>query len=137
MATLDDIRDLVRDLPGVEEVVDGHRGGAAWRTKAGSFVWEREPSQRDLADLAARGEVWPDMLVVGVHTEGVEEAEALIAAFPELFFTIPHFDGYPAVLLRLFPIDREQLAEVVVDAWLLRAPTTVAKKWLAEHGVER
>lgn len=137
MATLDDIRNIVRDLPGAEEVVHGHGGGAAWRTNAGMFVWEREPSQRDLADLAARGEVWPDMLVVGVHTDGVEDAEALVAAFPELFFTIPHVEGHPVVLLRLFPVDRDQLAEIVIDAWVLRSPATVAQAWLAEKGIAR
>lgn len=136
MATLDDIREIVSDLPGTEEVVDGHRGGAAWRTKAGMFVWERSPGQRDLEQLAQSGDVWPDGVVVGVRTDGVEGAEALIAAFPELFFTIPHFDGDPAVLLRLLPIERDQLAEVVVDAWVLRAPKPVARDWLAERGLD-
>lgn len=53
-----------------------------------------------------------------------------------MLFTIPHFDGYPAVLVRLDLIDRDRLAEIIADAWLTRAPARVAKEWLAERGLE-
>ena len=55
-----------------------------------------------------------------------------------MFFTTPHFDGYPAVLLRipdLASLDRDELEDLVVEAWLTRAQKRVAKAWLAEHGV--
>ncbi len=135
MATLDDVREIALDLPGAFEKVEGHRGGASWRTKGGMFVWERGPSQTDLAQLAKLGREWPAGIVVGVRTDGLEAKEELLAAFPGFFFTIPHFDGYPAVLLRLEEIAVDLLREVIVEAWLLRAPRTTARKWLAEHGL--
>jgi len=55
-----------------------------------------------------------------------------------VFFTTPHFDGYPAVLVRipdLDRLDREDLHDMVIEAWLTRAQKRVAKAWLAEHGV--
>ncbi|MDY0908206.1 hypothetical protein [Microbacterium sp. CFBP9034] len=134
MADLDDVRAIALALPATHEGVDGHRGGAMWRTTAGAFVWERGPGAADLAALEGLGRSWPEGLVVGVRTDGLDEKEALIETYPDAFFTIPHFDGYPAVLVRLDAVDLEQLREVVTDAWLLRAPKRVAREWLAEHG---
>lgn len=63
------------------------------------------------------------------------EKEALLAAEPEALFSIPHFDGYPALLVRLDVVDADRLAELVTDAWLVRVPASVAKDWLAAHGL--
>jgi hypothetical protein len=133
MPTLDDVRAIALSLPETHEAVDGHRGGVSWRTKDGLFVWERGPSKADLARLEVLGLEWPAGHVVGVRTDGLEGKAALLGSFPEQFFTIPHFDGYPAVLVRLEAIDAELLREVVTDAWLLRAPKRLAKEWLAVH----
>ncbi|MFE7845652.1 MmcQ/YjbR family DNA-binding protein [Microbacterium sp. NPDC057407] len=133
MVTLDDVRQIAMALPGVEERVDGHRGGATWRTSAGLFVWERGPSKADLVALRKLGRTWPDGTVIGVHTAGMDEKQALLETYPAAFFTIPHFDGSPAVLVRLDAIDRGHLEEVITDAWLLRAPTSVAREWLETH----
>ena len=133
MATLDDVRTIALALPGVVESVDGHRGGASWRTPAGAFVWQRGPSGRDLEQLAALGREWPPGDVVGVRTDGAQVKEALLETYPDAFFTIPHFDGYPAVLVRLDAIDPVQLREVITDAWLLKVTKRVAKEWLAAH----
>ncbi|MFH8251072.1 MmcQ/YjbR family DNA-binding protein [Microbacterium sp. B2969] len=133
MATLDDVRAIALSLPETAEVVDGHRKAPGWRTRDGLFVWERGPSKADLTKLAALGRSWPDGPVVGVRTDGLDGKEALLESFPEEFFTIPHFDGYPAVLVRLDAIDADFLREVVTDAWLLKAPKAVAKEWLAAH----
>ena len=134
MPTLDDVRAIAMSFPETFEKVDGHRGGAGWRTSAGLFAWERGPSRADEAALAARGDSWPDGPVVGVRTDGLETKEALLGSFPDAFFTIPHFDGYPAVLVRLDAISAELLREVVTDAWLLKAPKRLAKAWLDEQG---
>ena len=120
-------------LPGTEEKVDGHRGGASWRTPAGMFVWERGPSRRDDEQLAALGRSWPAGAVVGVRTDGVQVKEALLETYPDVFFTIPHFDGYPAVLVRLEATEPDLPREVITDAWLLKAPKRIAKEWLAAH----
>ena len=132
---LDDVRTIALALPGAYESVDGHRRAATWRTDAGVFVWERGPSKADLAKLAELGRSGPVGPVVGVRTEGLDGKEALLGSFSEIFFTIPHFDGYPAVLVRLDAIDVDQLREVdhrrVAPP---HPPHAVATEWLAEHG---
>ena len=133
MPTLDDVRAIALGFPGVQEGVDGHRGGATWGTRAAGFVWERGPTGRDLELLAALGREWPAGDVVGVRTDGLPAKQALLETYPDAFFTIPHFDGYPAVLVRLDTVDLVQLREVITDAWLMKAPKRAAKAWLAQH----
>ncbi|HKT56727.1 MAG TPA: hypothetical protein VJR25_08140 [Microbacterium sp.] len=135
MATIDDVRAVALALPGTEEQLSGHTGAPSWRTGTGQFAWLRGPRQTDLHQLAAEGRSWPDGDVLAVRTESLGEKDALLAAEPELLFDIPHFRGYPALLVRLAAIDRERLAELVTDAWLTRAPKTVARAWLDAHGL--
>lgn len=136
MATLDDVRALALALPGAEEKVGGNTGEPAWRLKSGQFAWMRGPRGTDLRQLAEIGREWPDGPVLGIRVGSLEEKEALLAAEPDALFTIPHFDGYPAVLARLDNIDRERLGEIIADAWLTRAPARVAREWLDAHGLE-
>lgn len=130
MATWDDVRRLATRLPEVTE--SGlHDGQAAWKVRDKLFVWERplRPS-----DLAALGAAAPDGPILGARVADLDVKGALIAAEPDVFFTTPHFDGYPAVLVRLDVIDGDALEEVVTDAWLARAPKRLAKEWLAGDG---
>jgi len=136
MATLDDVRAIALALPGAEEKVGGHTGEPAWRLKSGQFAWLRGPSSTDLRQLAEIGREWPDGPVLGIRVGSLEEKEALLAAEPDALFTIPHFDGYPAVLARLDAIDRERLGEIIADAWLTRAPARIAREWLDARGLE-
>ena len=81
------------------------------------------------------GERLDDVLMLRVPDLDVKEL--ILADDRGIFFTTPHFTGYPAVLLRirdLGRLDREELEDMVVEAWLTRAPKRVAKAWLAEHG---
>ena len=133
MATIEDIRSIVLDLPETVETVEGHRGGLSWRAKRGGFVWERGPGKTDLKQLAELGRTWPDGPVVAARVEGEEVKNALITSAPEVYFTIPHFDGYPAVLIQLDQIGIEELRDLIIDAWLLRASPRVVKAWLIEH----
>lgn len=135
MATLDDVRRIALALPGVTEGVDGHRKGATWRLASGAFVWQRGPSKADLVALEKLGRGWPEGEVVGIRTEGLDAKEALLGSLPDALFTIPHFDGYPAVLVRLDAIEARVLEELISDAWLARAPAGAAKAWLAERGL--
>lgn len=135
MATLDDVRMIAEELPGTFEKIEGHGGSASWRTRRGMFAWERGPSGRDLEQLAELGRAWPEGVVLGVRTAGLEAKEELLAAFPDLYFTVPHFDGYPAVLLRLDAVGPEQLREILIEAWLERVNRTTAAEWLREHGL--
>jgi hypothetical protein len=127
MATLEDVRRLALALPGAVE--DSGRGGlASWRVAKKLFVWERPLGK---SDLAALGDDAPHGTIVGVRTADLGVKEALIADDPAVFFTTPHFHGYPAVLIRLDVIEVDELAEVVEEAWLNRAPPKVAAAHLA------
>lgn len=130
MATVEDVRRIALVLPGVTERVNGHTGEAAWRAARGDLAWLRGPSGRDLEQLAELGRSWPDGEVIGLRVSSTEDAAALLDAEPAIFFTIPHFDGYPAVLVRLAEIDPNYLSEVLLDAWLTRVPQRVARAWL-------
>jgi hypothetical protein len=80
------------------------------------------------------GERLDDMLMFRVADLGVKEL--LLADGRAIFFTTPHFDGYPAVLVRipeLARLDRDELGDLVAEAWLTRAPKRVAKAWLEQH----
>ncbi|HWT34048.1 MAG TPA: MmcQ/YjbR family DNA-binding protein [Microbacterium sp.] len=136
MVTIEDVRAIALTLPGAQEQQNGHSRAPGWRVSAGLFAWVRPPRQNDLDQLAAAGRSWPDGDVLGIRTESLDEKDALLAAEPALLFDIPHFHGYPAVLVRLSLVDRERLAELITDAWLARAPKTVARAWLDAHGLQ-
>ena len=127
MATWDDVRRLALAMPEASERPS--RGLPQWRVKDKLFVWER-PLRR--ADLEALGDAAPDGPILGARVEHLVAKEALLADDPSVFFTTPHFDGYPAVLVRLEQIGLEDLREVIVEAWLARAPKRVAEAYLKE-----
>ena len=81
-------------------------------------------------DLEALGDDAPDGPILGARVEHLGAKEALLADGSGAFFTTPHFDGYPAVLVRLDAIDVDDLDEVIVEAWLARAPKRLAKAYL-------
>jgi hypothetical protein len=103
------------------------RGTPEWRVKDKGFVWER-PLRR--ADIAALGDRTPAGPILGAYVEHLGIKEALLVDDPDVFFTIPHFDGYAAVLVRLERIDVAALDELILEAWLARAPKRLAKEFL-------
>jgi hypothetical protein len=129
MAGWDDVERLALDLPETAEVTS--RGLRQWRVKDKLFVWER-PLRR--SDLEALGAAAPDGPILGARVEHLVAKEAILADRPDLYFTTPHFEGYPAVLVRLGEIDLEELRELVVEAWLARAPKRVADAFLEASG---
>jgi hypothetical protein len=129
MATWDDVRRLALALPETSERES--RGLRGWRVKDKGFVWER-PLRR--ADYAALGDDAPDGPILGARVEHLGAKEALLADDPAVFFTTPHFDGYPAILVRLEPISVEDLEELVTEAWLAAAPKRLAKAFIDEAG---
>ena len=126
MATWDDVRREALALPETSERVS--RDLRQWRVRDKLFVWER-PLRR--SDLDALGADAPEGEILGARVEHVGAKEALIADDPGLYFTTPHFDGYPAILVRLDRIGADDLHEVVVEAWLARAPKRLAKDYLS------
>ena len=125
MATWDDVRRIALALPETTEEVS--RENAHWRVKDKGFVWER-PLRR--SDLEALGDAAPEGPILGARVEHLVAKEALLADDPDVFFTTPHFDGFPAVLVRLDEISVEDLEEVVVEAWLCRAPKRLAQAYM-------
>ena len=125
MATWDDVRRIALELPETSERTS--RGLRQWRVKDKLFVWER-PLRR--SDLEALGDEAPDGPILGARVEHLGAKEALLANDEGVFFTTPHFDGYPAILVLLDRIDIDGLDEVIVEAWLARAPTRLVKSYL-------
>jgi hypothetical protein len=126
MATWDDVRCIALGLPETSE--SSSRGHSSWQIKDKGFVWER-PLRR--ADIEALGDQAPDGPILCSYVEHLGMKEALLATDAEVYFTTPHFNGFPAVLVRLDRISVAQLEELIVDAWLARAPKRVVKQYLA------
>ena len=125
MASWDDVRRIALGLPETSEQLS--RDLRQWRVKDKGFVWER-PLRR--ADLEALGDLAPDGPILGARVEHLVAKEALLADDPSIYFTTPHFDGYPAILVRLDRIGLEDLHELIVEAWLARAPARLAKTYV-------
>lgn len=129
MATWDDVASVVGELPLIEE-----RSPNEWRVGKKLIAWERPLRSSDHQALTALGIEPPqgDILGVRVADEGVKFA--LIADEPAVYFTTPHFDGYPAVLVRLAAIDERGLRELIVEAWLKQAPKRLVQEFLEQSG---
>ena len=126
MATWTDVQKLALALPGTREEVRSE-GLRAWIVNKKFFVWER-PLRK--SDLAALGDTAPTGDILGVRTADLEMKEVLLASDPDVYFTIPHFHGYPAILVRLAQIARKELSDLIVEAWLVRAPKRMAAEFL-------
>jgi hypothetical protein len=125
MATWDDVRRIALALP---ETTEGtSRGNLTWNVKDKGFVWER-PLRR--GDLEALGDAAPDGPILAARVADVGVKDALIADNPVAFFTTPHFNGYPAILVRLDDIEVADLDELITEAWLAKAPKRLAKEYL-------
>ena len=131
MATMNDLDELALSLPGAtKEVTDDGRPSYLVHGKRFCLQRGRRPDAVD----AATGERLDDVLMFRV--EDLDVKELLLSDARGIYFTTPHFDGYPAVLVRipdLAQLDREELHDLVAEAWLTRAQKRVAKQWLAEH----
>src|SRR3954451_2220385 len=116
MADADDVRRVALALP---EVVEIDSQGFDFRVADKGFVWsypERRPGQPRV--------IRTDIAVLYVGDEA--EKQALLLGEPDIFFTPPAYDGLPLVMLRLAAVDADRLAELVTDAWRMRAPDTFA-----------
>jgi hypothetical protein len=127
MADADDVRRLALALPHVEEI---DSDGFDFRVGGKGFVWsypERKPGQPRLIRV--------DIAVLYVGDEA--EKQALLLGEPGIFFTTPGYDGWPLVMVRLAEVDVERLAELVTDAWRMRAPAALAGGFGEAGGLPR
>jgi hypothetical protein len=130
-ARVADVHELAGSMPGARRAEGGK---VVYQVRGKSFVFFRNP-RPDAVDPET-GERYDDVIVFWVGSDA--EKQALVADPDTPFFTTPHFNGHPSVLLRgcrIGELDRDELAEVVYDAWLARAPKRLAAAWLDERGL--
>jgi hypothetical protein len=126
MATIDDAARIALGLP---EVTEGTRHGSrTWSVAGKGFAWERPFSKADIRRFG--DEAPPAGPILAVRVADLDDKDALLAAQPSGFFTIPHFNGYAAVLIQLRKVGKRQLREAISDAWLACAPARLAKPFL-------
>jgi hypothetical protein len=128
-ATVDDVHEIARGMPGAT-IAEG--GRVVYQVGRRSFVFFRNP-RPDAVDPDT-GERYHDVIVFWVESE--EDKRSLVDDPSTPFFTTPHFNGHPSVLLRgsrVGELDLDELTEVVYDAWLARAGKRAREKWLSER----
>ena len=129
MVGLDDAAHLALAMP---EAVEGEsRGWRTWSVGKKAFAWERPFSK---ADIRRFGDAEPPTgPILAVRVEDLSEKEAVLAAGVPGVFTIPHFDGYAAVLIELDAVDEDTLREAIVDGWLACAPPALGQAYVEQE----
>lgn len=126
MVTLEDVAAAAMAFPNVTE---GERfGQRTWLVSGRAFAWERPFSKADIARFGK--ETPPAGPIVAVKVEDLDEKDAVLAAQPKAFFTIPHLDGYAAVLVQLNKVTMKPMREALEDAWLACAPAKFVNAYL-------
>ena len=123
MPTQDDVRTIALSLPEVTEATDRFAFSVLNKGKQKGFAWVWNERVEPKKPRVPR----PD--VIAVRVDGEEAKQFLVSAVPDVFFTEPHYNGFPAVLIRLEAIALEQLEEMVIAAWRLQAPKALVAEY--------
>ena len=130
MVSVDEAARMAMELP---EVTETERyGNRTWSVAGKFFAWERPFSKADIKRFGAATP--PDGPILAVRVADLGEKEAVLAEQPKAFFTIPHFDGYSAVLIQLKTVTKRALQEAIVDGWLACAPPRLAEEYMKKTG---
>lgn len=133
MATLGQVARLAAALPDVVEL--DRRGLRTWVVTGRTFAWERPFTKADVERFGDAAP--PDGPILAVRVADLDDKEATLAAHPESFFTIPHFDGFPGVLIQLRAAGAGDLREAITDAWLACAPPRLVAAFAGESAGRR
>lgn len=126
MATWDEVRTIAGDLPGIQARDN------EWRVRNKLVAWER-PLRK--SDFEALGDDAPDGDILAVWLPDLAAKESLLADDPDVYFTTPHFDGYRVILIRLENVSAAELEELMVEAWIDRAPKRLSAPYLQSRGL--
>ncbi|MDP8936290.1 MAG: hypothetical protein M3O23_00850 [Actinomycetota bacterium] len=133
MVSLDEVARTALDLP---EVAEGERhGNRTWSVAGKVFAWERSFSKADVRRFGDA--IPPDGPILAVRVADLGEKEAVLAMQPNAFFTIPHFDGYSAVLIQLKAATKRAVREAIIDGWLTCAPPKLANEYIEQASARR
>jgi hypothetical protein len=133
MVSVEEAAKMALDLP---EVTEGERyGHRSWSVSGKVFAWERAFSKADIRRFGDAAP--PDGPILAIRTADLGEKEAMLGAEPKAFFTIPHFDGYSAILIQLKVVTKRALREAIFDGWLACAPTKLTDEYVTRTTARR